>query len=83
MTTWPGPNRLQLQFAYQRPESWLRSHLHENNPIELLGPLARAKVPIFTIHGDSDRVVPFGSNGLASPSAADIYGLFGLEPILI
>lgn len=65
MTTWPGLNRLQLQSAYQHPESWLRSHLHEINPIELLGPLARAKVPIFTIHGDSDRVVPYGSNGLA------------------
>ena len=31
-------------------------------PIDRLAPLAQAKVPIFHIHGDSDKVVPSDKN---------------------
>lgn len=45
-------------------ERELASHLTEHNPIDRLGPLAKAKVPIFHIHGDSDTVVPLDHNSL-------------------
>ena len=34
----------------------------ENNPIDRLGPLAKAHVPIYHLHGDSDTVVPLEKN---------------------
>ena len=36
--------------------------LFRSNPIEQLEPLAKAKVPIFHIQGDSDKVVPLEPN---------------------
>ena len=40
----------------------LKEKLPEHNPIDRLAPLAKAKVPIFHIHGDVDRVVPLEAN---------------------
>ena len=40
----------------------LEAELAKHNPIDRLGPLAKAKVPIFHIHGDKDRVVPLDKN---------------------
>ena len=34
----------------------------ENNPIERSGALAKARVPVFLIHGDVDTVVPLREN---------------------
>ena len=34
----------------------------QHNPINNLAGLAKAKVPIFIVHGDSDRVVPLEEN---------------------
>ena len=36
----------------------LQAHLVEHNPIDRLAGLAKAGVPLFAIHGDSDQVVP-------------------------
>jgi pimeloyl-ACP methyl ester carboxylesterase len=36
----------------------------KHNPIDRLGALARAKVPILHVHGDSDDLVPLKSNSL-------------------
>lgn len=48
--------------AYEMTEKQLADHLVENNPIDRLAPLAKAKVPIFHIHGDSDKLVPLDKN---------------------
>jgi pimeloyl-ACP methyl ester carboxylesterase len=50
--------------AYGMSEAELRERLGKNNPIDRLAPLARAKVPIFHIHGDADKVVPLEQNTL-------------------
>ncbi len=48
--------------AYRMTKDELKAALHENNPTERLKPLATAKVPIFHIHGDNDKVVPYHLN---------------------
>ena len=48
--------------AYHLTESELSKHLKEHNPVDRLAPLARANVPLFAIHGDSDKVVPLEEN---------------------
>ena len=60
--------------AYEMTADQLKAKLGENNPIDLLSPLAKAKVPVFHIHGDSDRVVPLEAN---SAELAKRYTAFG------
>jgi pimeloyl-ACP methyl ester carboxylesterase len=62
--------------AYGMTAEQLTAKLSEHNPIERLEPLARARVPIFIIHGDSDAVVPLDRN---SGEVAKRYRQFGGE----
>jgi len=48
--------------AYGMTEDGFLAVLPQHNPVERLAPLATAKVPIFHIHGDVDKVVPFREN---------------------
>jgi len=48
--------------AYGMTEASLKEQLAQHNPVDRLAPLAKAKVPIFHIHGDSDKVVPLDDN---------------------
>jgi len=48
--------------AYQLTEAELEAQLAQNNPIDRLAPLAKAGVPIFHVHGDSDTLVPLKDN---------------------
>lgn len=48
--------------AYERTAEQLEEELAKFNPIDRLEPLAKAGVPIFHIHGDSDQVVPLELN---------------------
>jgi len=48
--------------AYGMKRNELEKQLSRHNPIERLQPLARAKVPIFHIHGDNDSAVPLEKN---------------------
>lgn len=48
--------------AYGLSEAELTAQLSLHNPIDRLAPLAKMKVPIFHIHGDSDSVVPLADN---------------------
>jgi pimeloyl-ACP methyl ester carboxylesterase len=48
--------------AYRMTADELRKRLSEFNPIDRLSPLAKAGVPMFTIHGDADKVVPLEAN---------------------
>ena len=48
--------------SYGMTEAALEAQLAQHNPIDRLAPLAKAKVPIFHIHGDSDTAVPLKDN---------------------
>lgn len=48
--------------AYGVTRDALAAHLAENNPIDRLAPLAKAKIPILHLHGDSDKIVPLEKN---------------------
>ena len=48
--------------AYGMTEAQLTAALAEHNPIDRLEPLAKARVPLYHIHGDSDTVVPLEEN---------------------
>lgn len=60
----PNVEEERIQKAYGMNKAQLRKHLRKNNPIDRIAPLARAKVPIFQIHGDADKVVPLQQNTL-------------------
>ncbi|MBJ07267.1 MAG: alpha/beta hydrolase [Verrucomicrobiaceae bacterium] len=60
LSSWPGLKR--ACGAYGLDASGLKSALGKHNPIARLAPLASAKIPIFHIHGDQDRVVPLEDN---------------------
>ncbi len=48
--------------AYELKPDELQKRLVEFNPIDRLAPLAKARVPLFAIHGDSDKLVPLPLN---------------------
>jgi hypothetical protein len=48
--------------AYGLTEAQLKEQLAKHNPVDRLAPLAKAKVPIFHIHGDKDGTVPLDKN---------------------
>ncbi len=60
LASWPGLGT--ACGAYGLTEGQLKARLTEHNPIDRLEPLAKARVPIFHIHGDSDTVVPLERN---------------------
>ena len=48
--------------AYHLTAEGLAAQLTEHNPIDRLAALAKARVPLFVIHGDVDTVVPLEAN---------------------
>lgn len=48
--------------AYEMTVGQLQEKLLEHNPVDRLEPLAKAGVPFFAIHGDSDKTVPLEAN---------------------
>lgn len=48
--------------AYELTAVTLETQLAAHNPIDRLAPLAAARVPLFAIHGDVDRLVPLEQN---------------------
>ena len=48
--------------AYGLTAEQLSAQLARHNPLDRLGPLVEAQVPIYHIHGDSDTVVPLERN---------------------
>jgi hypothetical protein len=60
LRSWPGLERAAK--AYGLTAAQLGEQLAHNNPIDRLAPLAKAGVPIFHIHGDSDHTVPLAEN---------------------
>ena len=60
LRTYPGIAKAAPAYGLKADE--LEAKLSENNPIERVGVLAKAKVPVFIIHGDEDKVVPLKEN---------------------
>jgi dipeptidyl aminopeptidase/acylaminoacyl peptidase len=60
LTSYPGLKR--ACGAYGMTESELAGVLSDHNPVDRLEPLAKARVPIFHIHGNVDKVVPLADN---------------------
>jgi len=60
LRSYPGVARASA--AYGLTPAELEAQLGRHNPIDRLEPLAKAKVPIFLIHGDADGVVPLPDN---------------------
>jgi predicted esterase len=60
ISSYPGLKR--ACGAYEMTSEQLAEKLTEHNPIDRLALLAKAKTPIFHIHGDKDTVVPLDKN---------------------
>ena len=60
LASWPGLKRAAP--AYEMTADELKEQLPKHNPVDRLATLAKAKVPIYHIHGDNDKVVPLEHN---------------------
>ncbi len=60
LASYPGINRAAAAFQMKPDE--LKMRLKEFNPVDRLAGLAKAKVPLFAIHGDVDQLVPLAAN---------------------
>ena len=60
LRSWPGLDK--ACGAYGLTAEQLDAQLTQHNPIDRLAPLAKAGVPIFHIHGNTDEVVPLPDN---------------------
>ena len=60
LTSYPGIKTAAK--AYRLTAAELTSELPKHNPLDRLQPLAKAGVPLFAIHGDTDVVVPLERN---------------------
>ena len=79
LRSYPGLAKAAVAYGYDRAED-LAAHLPDLNPINLLAPIARARIPILHLHGDRDTLVPIGPN---SAAAAENYRALGGEMTLI
>lgn len=60
LASYPGVERAAGAFELKPAE--LKEKLKQFNPVDRLDGLAKAKVPLFAIHGDIDKVVPLEAN---------------------
>lgn len=60
LASWPGLTRAAPAYGMTADE--LKENLTKHNPVDRLAPLAKAKVPIYHIHGDNDKLVPLEPN---------------------
>lgn len=60
LKTYPGLEKAAPAYGLSLEE--MRQKLGKLNPINRVDVLARAKIPVFLIHGDEDKVVPFKEN---------------------
>jgi len=80
IASYPGLKRACGAYGLSVPE--LEDQLTKHNPIDRLAPLVKAKVPIFHIHGDMDRVVPLDKNSALIKKRYDkLGGLMTLEVV--
>lgn len=60
LASWPGIEKAAP--AYKLKPDELTAKLADHNPVDRLAALAKAKVPLFAIHGDVDKTVPLEAN---------------------
>ncbi len=60
LSSYPGIKRAAP--AYEMTPQQLKEKLKQFNPIEKMNRLAKAKVPVYIIHGKDDKVVPLEKN---------------------
>ncbi|MCX7405576.1 MAG: prolyl oligopeptidase family serine peptidase [Planctomycetia bacterium] len=60
LESYPGLEKACRDYSCSGEE--LAQQLEKHNPVARLAPLAKAQVPLFAIHGDSDTVVPLEKN---------------------
>jgi pimeloyl-ACP methyl ester carboxylesterase len=60
LASWPGLAKAAPAYGMMPAE--LQANLTAHNPIDRLAPLAAAKIPLFAIHGDADKLVPLDAN---------------------
>lgn len=77
LTTYPGLQRAAR--AYGMTPDELATQLPQFNPIARIETLAKAKVPVCIIHGDSDKVVPLKEN---SATLRERYQQVGAEELV-
>ena len=77
LSSWPGVATAAP--AYEMSPEELASQLAVHNPIAHIDVLAKARVPVFLIHGDDDQVVPLQQN---SAEVARQYAAAGSADIL-
>ncbi len=63
LTSYPGIDK--AASAYHLDAAGLANRLDRYNPVNRLRPLARAKVPLYLLHGDVDTLVPLARNSEA------------------
>ena len=56
LRSYPGLDRAAEPYGLARDQ--LERQLPAHNPVDQLGPIADAKIPMFHVHGDSDTAVP-------------------------
>jgi pimeloyl-ACP methyl ester carboxylesterase len=78
LASWPGLAKAAP--AYGMTPAELQANLAAHNPIARLAPLAAAKIPLFAIHGDADKLVPLDANSALMKSR---YAALGGEMELI
>jgi pimeloyl-ACP methyl ester carboxylesterase len=60
LRSYPGIDKAAEAYGLTKEE--MLAQLAQNNPIDRLAPLAKAKIPILHIHGDKDGTVPLDKN---------------------
>ena len=80
LTSWPGLAKAAPAYGITPDE--LAGQLADHNPIDRLAPLAKARIPIFHLHGDKDGTVPLEKNsGLIKQRYDQLGGPMTLEII--
>jgi pimeloyl-ACP methyl ester carboxylesterase len=75
LASYPGITNAAPAFGLKPAD--LEAQLTRHNPIDRLEPLARARVPLFVIHGDQDKLVPLEANsGLVRSRYQALGGMF-------
>jgi hypothetical protein len=77
LSSYPGIDKASRAYSLSAEE--LAENLSEHNPIDRIKPLADARIPLYHIHGDSDKVVPLMEN---SGKLAKRYTALGGKMIL-
>ncbi len=62
LANWPMKNLPVTLADYKLTEAEFRAKMNEFNPLDHLKGLIENKVPIFVVHGDADKAVPYADN---------------------